>query len=74
MEHASSLHVLFPPGVLLGRNVLGADDLDMWVNQKQSQQFSVPWSGGICKLERGHFVLHDIRKAEETGFSCKHFA
>ena len=59
-----------PPVLPLARHVRGADDLDVWVNQKERNNLSVPGRRGVGEFERVNTMLECVRKREEPPFAC----
>lgn len=57
-----------PPITTLTWYICSRDDPNVWIDQKECQNFAVTWSSRILKLERVHSMLIDVRENNDAAF------
>lgn len=63
-------HLICPPVSSLRRDVCGADDVGMGINEEQRNNLAVSRLCGICELEGLDLVQHHIGKGYEPSLPC----
>lgn len=60
--------------MLLGWYIFRTNDFEVWINQEQSQDFSIAWSRRVRKLEWGDPMLHHVGEAKKARFASEDFS